>query len=171
MSTRLFDHVACPWTAHPRHALLPYTVMALTPRCAARAGGQSQLDRPAARPRICTQRKLEGARTRPPTTHAMCPIARVAARCQPAPCSHPPPSSLGRAPPTTASHSMAPLRIKLNGTHHAHGCHAEPRHGRRQPRAAASCATAPRLMRSSCLCSRRAYNTSVQLADGHAAVR
>ena len=54
VSTSLFDHVACPWTAHPRHALLPYTVMALTPRCAARAGRQSQLDRPAARPRICT---------------------------------------------------------------------------------------------------------------------
>jgi hypothetical protein len=64
-------------------------------------------------------RKLEGARGHPPTTHALRPIApRVAARCQPAPCSHPPPSSLGRALPTTASRSTTPLRVVHAGMHH-----------------------------------------------------
>ena len=34
-----------------------------------------------------------------------------AALCQPAPCSHPPPTSLGRALPTTASRSTAPSAL------------------------------------------------------------
>ena len=54
-----------------------------------------------------------------------------AALCQPAPCSHPPPTSLGRALPTTASHSTAPLRFKLNGMHNAHRRCAHHLHAKR----------------------------------------
>ena len=115
----------------------------------AQEGGANWID--LRRGRASARRQLEGVRASSPATHALRPIARGAARCQPAPCSHPPPSSLSRRLPTTASHSAAPLRVVLIGTHHAHQRHAQHRHAQRHPRTAASCATAPRSMRSVCL--------------------
>ena len=74
------------------------SVALTTPSCVPRRRGANSIELRG--DRASARRKLEGARTRPPTTHALRPIACVAARCQPAPCSHPPPSEF-RPPRST----------------------------------------------------------------------
>ena len=168
VNARLFEHAARLWTAHPCRAPLPSTVLALTPRCTAAHRRAEPTESTCGEAANLHGESPLGAHARLPTTHALRPIALVAARCQPAPCSHLPPSTLGRALPATVSRSTAPLPIVLTGTHHAHRRNAQRRHAQWHPRVAASCATAPRSMRSSCLRSR--CTASIQSAVGHACV-
>ena len=120
------------WTAHPCRASLPSTVLALTPRCTARAGGRSQLNRPAARPRFCTAKALL-VRTHAFPSCTLCARSLSLRRA-----ASPHPALTHRRPPHSAGRYLC-NGITLDGTapHRAH---------RHAPRASASRASSPRSM-------------------------